>query len=472
MKIILIIFTLFFSSLALSNEALFGSWETEEGKKMDIIDGFKPNVGPVIIYEDEEIINVDSWKIDPNSNDLQIKYSSDVFTLSQSGDQLEWNRKIWKKIKNIEIENIIDIKNDPDSFITELSNYKWNSFSKEYNQTEFTTTFSTTEGVMSLFDDENNLVDISSWGVASGIIKIENKVYIESRISDNYFIAVDDNDNFIVLSKGEKNETLERISLIDSREEFLSALTTGAWVIPSKYYGDAIYRFRPIEGELKGRMFVEQESVLTRTSVWEYSPSTGAFSIGYTEYNAGLKVGNILVFVDKDGEQKPYHKSTKVDLKNFTTSDVVNISISERSLNEIKEILSKQMSEGNYFNLFEFSKDNRTGYYHVWKSFPFQITGQTMTIQDQREVEQLYIIEDYVVFDENIGRKIDTRESRLKPKTDEEAKKDSLEVKKDLEKEKSSSVTIKVDMKDGSSEIISVPVTSLIDIKSVTLITN
>ena len=50
-------------------------------------------------------------------------------------------------------------------------------------------------------------------------------------------------------------------------------------------------------------MFVEQESVLTRTSVWEYSPSTGAFSIGYTEYNAGLKVGDILVFVDKDGDR-------------------------------------------------------------------------------------------------------------------------------------------------------------------------
>ena len=104
MKIILVIFTLFFSSLVLSNEALFGSWETEEGKKMDIIDGFKPNVGPVIIYEDEEITDVDSWKIDPNSNDLQIKYSSGVFTLSQSGDQLEWNRKIWKKIKNIQIK--------------------------------------------------------------------------------------------------------------------------------------------------------------------------------------------------------------------------------------------------------------------------------------------------------------------------------------------------------------------------------
>ena len=90
---------MFFSSLALSNESLFGSWETEEGKKMDIIDGFKPNVGPVIIYEDEEITDVDSWKIDPNTNDLQIKYSSGEFTLSQNVDQLEWNWDTWRKIK-------------------------------------------------------------------------------------------------------------------------------------------------------------------------------------------------------------------------------------------------------------------------------------------------------------------------------------------------------------------------------------
>ena len=39
--------------------------------------------------------------------------------------------------------------------------------------------------------------------------------------------------------------------------------------------------------------------------------------------------------------------------------------------------------------------------------------------------EQLYLVEDYVLFDETIGRKIDTRESRMKPKSNDEAIKDS-----------------------------------------------
>ena len=99
---------------------LIGSWESEDGDKMDIIDGFKPNTGPVIIYEDEEISNVYSWEIDPNSNNLKIRYSSGEFILS-SRENLEWNRRNWEKKENIEITNLIDLKIDKDAFISKLT---------------------------------------------------------------------------------------------------------------------------------------------------------------------------------------------------------------------------------------------------------------------------------------------------------------------------------------------------------------
>ena len=36
------------------------------------------------------------------------------------------------------------------------------------------------------------------------------------------------------------------------------------------------------------------------------------FKIGYTEYNSGIKVGDILVFIDKDGDQKSFYRSDKL----------------------------------------------------------------------------------------------------------------------------------------------------------------
>ena len=69
-----------------------------------------------------------------------------------------------------------------DNFKLFLNNFLKEKVSKKYNQTEFVTTFSTTEGIMSQFDDKNNLIDISAWGVASGIIKIKNKLTTVPRI--------------------------------------------------------------------------------------------------------------------------------------------------------------------------------------------------------------------------------------------------------------------------------------------------
>ena len=472
------------STSVISNEALIGSWQNDEGLKMDLMRGFKPNVGPVIYWEDEEVSEIQTWKVNPNSNELEIYYESGIYDISSDGNQLYWNTAswkdkedlLWKKIDDIESKNVINIKKDSDAFVNILTSALWSSNVKKNDHKEFTKTFSSTSGILSGFNKERELDDLQSWGVASGVFTIgSSNLYVEALISDKYLIAVDANDNFLVLYKGDVTEELERITLKDSREQFLSSLTTGAWKKISSYSPDSIFRFRPIEGELKGRVFVENDSKLISSSVWEYSPATGAFKEGYTEYLSGLNIGDLLVFVDKDGKQNALYRDNSVELIEFSTSDVDNISISERSTTETKNTLNRQMSigNGNDFTLFEFNIDNRTGYFHEWTSYPFQITGEALQIDDYypSKFEQLYLIEDYVVFDESFSKKIDTRKSRMKPKTDIESKEDSVKAIEVLDTESKVSLKIKIDLKDGTSKTIPIPVSSLLDLKSISVIT-
>ena len=485
-KLLILLFSILLlcPTSVISNEALIGSWQNDEGLKMDLMKGFKPNVGPVIYWEDEEVSEIQTWKVNPNSNELKIYYESGIYDISSDGNQLHWNTAswkdkedlLWKKIDDIESKNVINIKKDPDAFVNLLTSALWSSNVKKNDHIEFTKTFSSTSGILSGFNKERELDDLQSWGVASGVFTIgSSNLYVEALISDKYLIAVDANDKFLVLYKGDVTEELERITLKDSREQFLSSLTTGAWKKISSYSPDSIFRFRPIEGELKGRVFVEKDSKLMSSSVWEYSPATGAFKEGYTEYLSGLNIGDLLVFVDKDGEQNALYRDNSVELIEFSTSDVDNISISERSTTETKNTLNRQMSigDGNDFTLFEFNIDNRTGYFHEWTSYPFQITGEALKIDDYypSEFEQLYLIEDYVVFDESFSKKIDTRKSRMKPKTDIESKEDSVKAIEVLDTESKVSLKIKIDLKDGTSKTIPIPVSSLLDLKSISVIT-
>ena len=115
---------------------------------------------------------------------------------------------------------------------------------------------------------------------------------------------------------------------------------------------------------------------------------------------------------------------------------------------------------------------NRTGYFHEWVSYPFQITGQSLKVDNRySKLEQLYLIEDYVVFDESFSKKIDTRKSRMKPKTDIESKEDSVKAIEVLDTESKVSLKIKIDLKDGTSKTIPIPVSSLLDLKSISVIT-
>ena len=292
-----------------ANEALIGSWKNKEGLRMDFLSGFKANVGPVIYWEDDEVSKIHTWVVNTNSNELKIYYESGAYELSNDGMQLFWNTSSWKekedltweKVDDVFQTNSINLKIDPDAFVNELTKSSWSSNFNNSDLKEFTKTFSSASGILSEFDNEANLDNLQSWGVASGVLMIgSSDLYVEAIISDMYLIAVDEKDSFLVLYKGDLKENKERVTLKDSREKFLSALTTGAWKQVG-YYSDSIFRYRPIEGDLKGRAFLESDSKLISTSVWEFSPATGAFKEGYNEYISGINIGDLIVFVNEDG---------------------------------------------------------------------------------------------------------------------------------------------------------------------------
>ena len=213
----------------------------------------------------------------------------------------------------------------------------------------------------------------------------------------------------------------------------------------------------------------EQELELQSTSVWEFSPATGALKIGWDEYNGGMTVGDLLILVEQDGDQRPYLRDSSVEEKQFTTTDVKTIEVSERTASDVVNAIGRQLSYENEFTLFEFNQDGRTGYVHQWISYPFQIIGQSLK-SDWGSYEQIHLVEDYVVFGTGKGRKVDVRQSRLRPKTDAEAQSDAKQAEQELSEMQQGKVNVKITRMDGSEETVRLPITSLADLKSIVVV--
>ena len=137
-------------------------------------------------------------------------------------------------------------------------------------------------------------------------------------------------------------------------------------------------------------------------TVWEYSPSTGALKIGYTDYVGGLVVGNTLALLKENGEQEFYQQQPNGPGRVFSMSDVSLHRVNETKISDLKPILDGQFQLGDYLYSFEFKGDNRTGYVHQWRSVPFTVVGQELVNAIASDTEVIYSLEEYVIFDERI----------------------------------------------------------------------
>ena len=93
----------------------------------------------------EELINLLSkgrskkgmFEGDLINGELEIGYSSGIYTISADNNSMEWRNKNWTRIESLSNSNLIDLKIDTENFVNELTAYNFYSYSKEFNLTKF-----------------------------------------------------------------------------------------------------------------------------------------------------------------------------------------------------------------------------------------------------------------------------------------------------------------------------------------------
>ena len=334
-------------------------------------------------------------------------------------------------MRNITEDDIVLLKQDEIEFIDRMSKSIWLT-STDGEHAIFKSTFSVDSGVVELYQSTGELKSLEAWGISSGVLKIDDSVIVEARISDDYLIGQDYRDKFVVFLATEDRTPQGRIVLAKQREDFLSELLTDTW--QRAFYGGYYYfKFRNVEGPLKGRVLRLENDSFEGATVWEYSPSTGALKIGYTDYIEALVVGNTLALLKENGEQEFYQQRPNGPGKVFSMSDVRLHRVNETKVSDLKHILDGQFQLDDYLYSFEFGGDGRTGYVHKWRSMPFTVVGQQLVNRAFADTEVIYLLEEYLMFDESFALKRDATASRLRPKTDAEVGADQKSMRSKLD---------------------------------------
>ena len=467
------IFLICLGTSAFSDQKFYGSWlNAGTGLQLDILDGFKPNTGPTLIIKKGGNVSSNSWEINENKFKISIGYDSyegsigndGSLVLSQSyGDPL-----VFDALSTSEASASVSLKEDETAFISKLQDFVWLTSDKGATAT-FKATFGTDTGVVEILDDLK-LKDLKTWSVSSGVIKIDSSVIIEARVTDQYFIGLDQSDEFIVYKSIRPSADQVTTDVELQREKFFDALLTGDWETKS-WAETYTHKFRPIYGELAGERFTIYEDKLSSDPSWEYSPATGALKIGSTEYVGALIVNDTLALIEKDGDQRFYNRLKNGNTKRYTLGDVKTVSLSENSLPKVKEMLSPQFQRDDYLYSFEFKDDGRTGFTHMWRSTPFSITGETFKTALVGKSEKLFQVENFVVFEGQKTFKMDTSEARLKPKTDENVASDVAKQKDLQANAQTKSVKVRMLTANGDTVDIALPVDNFADIISISILT-
>jgi hypothetical protein len=361
----------------------------------------------------------------------------------------------------------ISLKDNPKAFISTLQSRVWVT-AIDSSVGVFKPTFSNDSGVLELTND-GTIRNLKSWAVASGVLKIDRDVILEARISKNFFVGLNKRDRFIIFRGKEDAKGLSLTDLKSEREAFFNQLLTGEWVTGGRR--NLTKRFRPIFGELAGKVISTKDDKLYRQKNWEYSPATGALKVGHTEYLRALIVNNTLALLERDGDQTFYSRSLSSSEKRYTLSDVKKTALNENSLDKVQAMLGLQTYRNEYFFLWEFNPGGRTGFLHQWKSEPFSITGETLSSEGIGKRNTLRQVEEFLVFDEDEVFQLDATVSRLRPKTDTEAEADAEKAIKAKTTALQTQLKVRVSMNNGKTIEVELPLTDFSEIASISLVT-
>lgn len=464
-----LILSLLFSGVASSDEAIVGIWETEhKDVRLDILDGFKPNRGAVLLIEDGTETAVGTWETKDYDTTIQVRWRSGPVRF-RGTESFEWRKETFNKREVITEDNVVALEEDRDGFIETLRRNVWLT-SSEGRKSVFKSTFSNDSGVVETFSKSGDLYSLSPWGISSSILKIDNVVLVEARVSEKYLIGLDHEDDFFIFRSIEKASAADRTDLSNQRAEFFTAFLTDTWQ-QVRYGGTIEHKFRPIEGQLRGRDIQLSDGKLVGSSVWGYSPSTGALKIGYTEFVGGLVVGDTLALLEQDGDQTFLRQQPSGPGKVYGVSDVEAHKVNETRGNELENILSGQFQQGDYLYSFEFNEDDRTGFVHKWQSAPFTIAGHELSSELLHRTKTVFALEEFLFFDEHFFVKRDATASRLRPKSEEEVAQDQQAMKDRLDTLGQTRLVLRVTEKGGRTQDISLPIESMTEITSIEILT-
>jgi hypothetical protein len=466
-------FICFLGGFAHADQRFYGSWlDADTGLQLDILDGFKPNKGPILIIEKDGKVSSNVWEIKEDKFSISIGYESYEGLIGSDGS-LSLNKSYGdpltlRALSTGEESTAVSLKDDEIAFVSKLQDYVWLTSEKGAIAT-FKATFGSDTGVVEVMNGEE-LVELNAWGVSSGVIKINDSVIIEARITDHYFVGLDQRDNFVIYKTISSSAEQITTDVELQRENFFDTLLTGEW--ETKRWSELLtHKFRPIYGELAGEEFTISQDKLVSGNSWEYSPATGALKIGSTEYVGALIVNDTLALIDKSGDQIFYNRLRNGNAKRFTLGDVKTVPLSENSLPEVKEMLSPQFQRDSHLYSFEFKDDGRTGFTHMWRSTPFSITGETFETDLVGKSERLFQVEDFVIFEGQEVFKMDASQSRLRPKTDAEAASDIVKQEELQKSAQTKTVKVRVLTIDGDTVDVALPVSAFSEISSISIVT-
>lgn len=456
----------------LANERFLGSWESSSGTKFHIVNGFRSGLGPVLIQEPDGEIITTNW-IDEGGK-FQITYGWTDYNLSLiSKDAALLTSDYSANISLIRSEdpdesNQIDIKQQSEGFVDALVAREWIT---PLGDLVFKSTFSEDSGVATTSTSDKPVESVY-WAVSSDILKFGDALLLEAKITNEYLVALDEYDNFIVFKSLSDAPSLQKTNLESEKEKFFNLLLSGEWYTED-YSGKSIYKFRPVFGDLSGILFQTQNDQLISDMTWEYSPSSGTLDLGYYKYPGAVIVNNTLAFKDVNGDQYFYNRYSEGPMKRFTLSDVTTIPLNEFSVSKVKDGLNMQLQRGDHLHLFEFQDDGLKGFVHQYRSSEFEISGETMSNAFINDANKLFKVEDFVIFNSDWGPityKMDASESRLKPKSDSEsvidAQKQELLKSTHLDKR----LIVRIKSKDGTTIDVPLPIRDFGDIGTLTLV--
>lgn len=469
--LLLITFVIPFST-ANAQDSFFGSWlDASDASKIEILDGFASNVGAVLLTDENGDIQAGKWTFTSGEMSVKIGFSSNEAEILGDGS-LSLNRRSF--VRDVEAEDPSDVRillrRDPKEFVEALTLSRWRT-TLDTQQAIFQTTFSTNSGVVVLSNAEE-INELSSWGVSSGILKIGRQTIADARISGRYFVGITDREDFIVFIQDGLLGQAERTSLEGERAAFFDRLLTDGWQTVQSFGLPTIHRFRQIDGELKGRVFAVSDRRLTSAREWEYSPATGALKIGYTDYVGALVVGDTLALLQGDGKQTFFIRPDNelAAGRRFTLSDVKRTPLSEQRLEDLVRVLSGNFSLESYAYLFEFGEDSRNGFIHEFRSIPFNLTGETFTNELFRRSGALFEVEEFVVFDGARAFMRDQSITRLAPMAEDASIAAAEITRQIIESEKTTGVSIRIIDKSGVTHNINLPIESFENIRTLEII--